>query len=102
MSNYETLRELILALQRTEGLAPANVLSLPPEVGSVLRKIVRQSTVTPAQLGELLELTSAQADDLIALLVSKGYLAAQTGPDGVVYRVILARTRHRNVPDFFS
>ena len=99
MTTFETLRQELAGLARTEGVALVDILQLPAPLGAALRKLLKEVS-TLSQLAAEIQLPMNETRQLLNILVDKGYLKIepQSNQGGQVYKVYLARTRKRNLP----
>ena len=99
MGTFEGLREELSGLPSVSGAVPSDILLLPEAIRGIMRAMVKRA-LTPADLSAALNLPPDEAQQLADILVAKGFLQsqAQTGGNGVAYRVSFARTAHRDIP----
>ena len=50
MVDFEQLQTELLALPQVNGIVPVDILSLPHELGIVIRGLVRDKTITSVEL----------------------------------------------------
>ena len=109
MTDYEQLRNEVEEVPQVNGIVPVDILNLPQPLARLVRGLVRDKTISAAELAGELEITVEQATGLADSLIEKGYfLAVQddvSEQDGDVckdemrrYRIRFARMRKHNIP----
>lgn len=100
--DFDTLWEELNALQKAQGLTPADVITLPPRLSSLLRHLLTGDGMTRQALAEELHITPEQAAQVGNLLVEKGFFAHVDNEENDVsevrYNARWPRTRRRNIP----
>ena len=99
MTTFETLAAQLAGLDSVNGITPVEILLLPEALRPVMRKMLRRAVSLPEFAGDLL-LSEAQAQQIAAVLVQKGFLKPQSEGNGpsVAYRVHFARRHAHDIP----
>ena len=90
MGDYELIKSKVNEIGVVDGVTPTYILELPAPLNMLVFTILRRRSMTVEQIGDYLELPPAEAQEIAAVLSDKGYLNAQDGQNGTVYRVRLA------------
>ena len=100
MSQYDSLHDEVDNLETVEGITPLAATTLPDPFGPLLRKLIRQGSMTVEEIAAELGLDQDEAQDLGSHLAAKGYLREEEheASGGTVYRVYLARIRKHSIP----
>ena len=100
MSQYDSLHDEVDSLETVEGITPLAATMLPEPFGPLLRKLIRQGSMTVEEIAAELELDPDAAQHLGSHLAAKGYLREEEheASGGTVYRVYLARIRKHSIP----
>ncbi len=98
-ATFEPLRQQLTALDRVDGVTPVEILALPEGLQSSFRKLLK-GNMTSSELGRELHLSEDHARQLAEMLVDKGFLQSEQGPEGglPVFSVRFARLRPRRTP----
>jgi DNA-binding MarR family transcriptional regulator len=83
---------------RLEGITPADLLALPPELRHLMNMILRRGEMGLAEIVLELDISPSKVSGLLDTLVEKGYLRAFEVEGEQRYKVFLARKRRREVP----
>jgi DNA-binding Lrp family transcriptional regulator len=83
---------------RMEGITPADLLALRPELRRLMNMILRQGEIGLAEIVLELDVSPSEGRRLLDTLVEKGYLRAFEVAGEQRYKVFLARKRRREVP----
>ncbi len=97
VADFEGLVEKVARLSPVAGLAPMDLLDLPAPVARLLRHVLRCGSASLDELAATLQLEPAQASQIGAALVERGYLLADPPTPGtpLKYRVRLTSPRRR-------
>ncbi len=90
---FDRLQQAVDQLDQCEGITPIDILALPPPLNKVVNKMMRRGALTLNELAADLKLKPAEAHQLGAMLVERGFLRV-TEPAGggeIIYKVRLAR-----------
>jgi hypothetical protein len=99
MDTYDDLHDEIDHLESVEGITALSVTLLPDPVGPLLRKLIRQGSMTVEEVAAELGIDSDAAQHLGNHLAAKGYLREEEHEtEGTIYRVYLARIRKQSIP----
>ena len=106
MEDFEQLHAELLALPQVNGLVPVDILNLPHALGRVIRGLVRDKSITSAELADAVGISEQEAITVADLLVDKGYLLVVDDPaltddeaaaGSRVYRIRFARIKKHNI-----
>jgi DNA-binding MarR family transcriptional regulator len=96
MTEFERIRDELLAWSQPEGLTPSVLLQVTEPVRGVLRRILRSGSITFTELGTSLGLDTAQTEEIADVLVRCGFLkTSEVGPDGEAVYTIRHSKQHR-------
>ena len=100
MNQSDSLHDEIDNLEDVEGISPLTATLLPDPFGPLLRKLIRQGSMTLEEIAVELGLDADAAQHLGSHLAAKGYLIEEEheASGGLVYRVYLARIRKHSIP----
>jgi hypothetical protein len=100
MADFEQLYLAVLDLPTVNGIVPVDILTIPQPLGSAIRRLVRNKTVTAAMLAETIDVTPDEALRLANTLVAKGYLLVVDDDAGgeAHFRINYARVPKHNIP----
>lgn len=90
MGDLELIKSTVKEIGAVDGVSPAEILDLPAPLNMLVSTILRRRSMTVEQIGDYLEVPHAEAREIAVALADKGYLNAQDGQSGTVYRVRLA------------
>jgi DNA-binding IclR family transcriptional regulator len=95
---FDRLQAEIETRQRLEGITPADLLDLSPELRRIMNMILRQGEMSLTDVVFELDMKPSEARELLATLVGRGYLKAFEVEGEQHYKTFLARKRGREVP----
>lgn len=100
METFDIIRDELDRVSRVESLSMVDVMALPDPLRQAMTGFVRKGPFTARDLSTELGLEAAQAEEIAALLLKKGYLRIEPGAADheITYRISLGRVRGRNVP----
>jgi DNA-binding MarR family transcriptional regulator len=98
MGIFNRIQKEIDAREKQEGITPADLLDLSPQLRRLMSYITRQGSMTAEAAAEYLEETPANARQMLNALVEKGYLERVEREEGWIYRTRFARKRGRDLP----
>lgn len=99
MNRYDDLHHEIDGLDTVEGITALSATMMPDPIGPLLRKLIRQGSMTVEDIAAELGLDPVDAQHLGNHLAAKGYLREEEHEtEGTVYRVYLARIRKQSIP----
>jgi hypothetical protein len=99
MNTYDDLHHEVDSLETVEGITALSATMMPQPFGPLLRKLIRQGSMTLEEIAAELGLDPQDAQHLGSHLAAKGYLREEDQEDsGKVYRVYLARIRKQSIP----
>lgn len=99
MNTYDDLHHEIDNLEPVEGITPLSATMMPDPFGTLLRKLIRQGSMTLEEMAAELGLGPDETEHLGEHLAAKGYLREEDHEtEGKVYRVYLARIRKQSIP----
>jgi len=99
MDRFEQLHEELGQMEQVEGISALEVSDLPDPFGALLKKMIRQGSMTVEEMAAVLGLDAEQSYHFGNDLAAKGYLQVEERDSGdAVYRVYLARIRKRSLP----
>lgn len=99
MNTYDDLHHEIDDLESVEGITALSATIMPDPIGPLLRKLIRQGSMTVEEVAAELGLDPQDAQHLGSHLAAKGYLREEEQEDsGKIYRVYLARIRKQSIP----
>ena len=74
MNQYDSLHDEVDNLEAVEGITPLAATTLPDPFGPLLRKLIRQGSMTVEEIAAELGLDADDAQHLGSHLAAKGYL----------------------------
>ena len=83
---FDRLQSEIETRQRVEGITPADLLDVSPELQRIINMILRQGEMSLAEIVFQLDMKPSEVKELLETLVEKGYL-----------RVFEVKWRHRKL-----
>lgn len=95
---FDRLQSEIEARQRVEGITPADLLNISPELRRIINMIMRRREMSLAEIVFELDMRPSEARGLLDTLVDKGYLRTLEVEGEQHYKAFLARRRRRKVP----
>jgi hypothetical protein len=96
---FEQLLSELARRSTVQGITMIDVLDMPAPLDGVLRRMIREGTLSLSRLAQELALAEDQARTLGAMLVEKGIVAVEQPPGGEpVYRVRFVAARRRPLP----
>lgn len=99
MNEYNDYHHAADDLDPVEGITALSATLMPEPFGALMRKLIRQGSMTVEELAAELGLAPAEAQHLGSHLAAKGYLREEEHEDaGTIYRVYLARIRKQSIP----
>lgn len=98
MADFADLQRELAALAPVKGIAPVDILELPPAVTPAVRKMMRRA-LTLSELAAELDLNLEEAQQVGEILVEKGFLTSQREGDlaDPIYKVYFARMRGQSI-----
>ena len=99
MATFEALQQTLLELNKVNGVSMVDVLALPAPLDSAIKRLLKE-TLSLDKLAEQIQLPVHQTQELLDILVIKGFLTTeeQTSIGGKFYKVYFARMRKHNLP----
>jgi predicted transcriptional regulator len=100
VQSFEVLRQTVADLPRFHGITPLDAANLPEPLNDLMRKLIRQGSMTVEQLAAELGVNNGDGQLLADEMVAAGLLKIEESnlASGSVYRVYYARTRSRSLP----
>jgi DNA-binding IclR family transcriptional regulator len=95
---FDRLQAEIETRQQVEGITPADLLDLSPELRRIINTILRQGEMSLTEIVLQLDMRPSEVKDLLDTLVEKGYLRAFEVKGELHYKTFLAHKRGREVP----
>jgi len=88
METLAEIRQALDSMPRTDGFNPMDTLRMPKAVSVIYRLIMRNRGSLPlADLAAGTGWSEAEARQVGDLLVEKGLITSENGPQGVIYRI---------------
>lgn len=97
-SLFDRLQSEIETRQRMEGITPADLLDLSPELRRIVNTITRRREMSLAEIVLELDMRPSEAKELLDTLVGKGFLKAFAVRGELYYKTLFARRRGREIP----
>ena len=94
---FERLQSEIETRRRVEGIAPADLLELSPELGRLIGVMLRQGGMSLAEIVLQLDMRPSEVKKLLDTLSEKGYLKTFEIDGEQRYKTFLARKRGREM-----
>ena len=100
MSKFATLKQELARYAFPAGISTSVLLEVSPPLRRVLQKIMRQGSMTFAELSEELDLEGDEATEIAELFVKCGFLKSseQSSVGDVVYRICHTRSHRPDAP----
>jgi len=98
MGIFEHMQAEIELRKKREGITPADLLDLPPQLRRLANRITREGELTLEAAAEYIGEPLTQTGQMLDALVEKGYLRYEKLEDPPVYRTRFARRRGREIP----
>jgi hypothetical protein len=100
MATFETLQQVLVKLERVEGVTAVDIMKLPSPLDATLKRMLKEPLSLTA-LASALQLPAEKTRQLADLLVEKGFIKVdgQDRQGDNVYRICFARTRKLSLPD---
>ncbi len=95
---FDRLQEEIETHQRLEGITPADLLDLSPELRRLINTITRRGEMSLSEIALELDMAPSEASGLLDKLVDKGYLSSFEVEGERRYKAFFAQKRVRKVP----
>ncbi len=95
---FRRLEGEVQAREQSPGLRMSDLLALPEPVCSLLNWMLRQTQVSPGEVANWLGKDEAQAREVLADLLGKGFIREIEIRGVMTYRVRLAPKRGRALP----
>jgi len=95
---FDRLQSEIETRQRVEGITPADLLDISPELRRIINLILRQGEMSLTKIVFQLDMRPSEAKGLLDTLVEKGYMKVFEAKGEQRYKTFLARKRVREVP----
>jgi hypothetical protein len=99
MVDFESLRTKLDDVPKVNGISPMDVLDLPDPLGGIIRRMIREKSMSLPEFAEALDLPSSQAEMIGERMVQKGYFEKEEH-EIVIYKVKYAQKRKRFIPEF--
>jgi hypothetical protein len=88
MESVDEIRKILENLPPSDGFNPMDTLRMPKAISVIYRLIMRNRGSLPlADLAAGTGWSETEARQVGDLLVEKGFISSETGPQGVVYRI---------------
>ena len=97
-SLFDRLQSEIETRQRMEGITPADLLDLSPELRRIVNTIMRRKEMSLAEIVFELDMRPSEARGLLDTLVEKGFLKTFEVKGELRYKTFFARRRGREMP----
>jgi DNA-binding MarR family transcriptional regulator len=94
---FERLQSEIEARQRMEGITPADLLALSPDLRRIIKTITRRKEMSLAEIVLELGMKPSEARELVDTLVEKGFLKAFEVRGELHYKTSFAPRREREM-----
>jgi hypothetical protein len=95
---FDRLQSEIETRQRMEGITPADLLDLSPELRGIVNTITRRREMSLAEIIMEMDMRPSEVRDLLGTLVEKGFLKAFEVKGEMHYRTFFAQRRRREMP----
>jgi DNA-binding MarR family transcriptional regulator len=92
-SLFDKLQSEVEARQRVEGITPADLLDLSPELRRIINMIMRRRGMSPVEIVFELDMRPSEVRELLDTLVEKGYLRVFEVEGEQLYKTFLAHRR---------
>ena len=97
-SLFDRLQSEIEARQRMEGITPADLLDLSPELRRVVNTITRRGEMSLAEIMLELDMRPSETRELLDTLVEKGFLRTVEVEGELRYKTFFGRREGREMP----
>jgi len=97
-SLFDRLQSEIEARQCMEGITPADLPDLSPELRRIVNTITRRGEMSPAEIVLELDMRPSEARELLDTLVEKGVLKTVEVKGELRYKTFFARRWGREIP----
>jgi DNA-binding MarR family transcriptional regulator len=97
-SLFDRLQSEIEARQRMEGITPADLLDLSPELRRVVNTITRRGDMSLAEIVPELDMPPSELGRLLGTLVEKGFLRSFETEGELRYKTFFGRRQGREMP----
>jgi DNA-binding MarR family transcriptional regulator len=98
MGIFDRVQKEIDAREKQEGITPADLLDLSPQLRKLMNRITRDGQMTGDDAANLLGETLPNTLEMLNALVEKGYLEREKQDQGWIYRTRFARKRGSDIP----
>lgn len=98
MGIFDRMQDEIDARDKREGITPADLLDLSPQLRRIMNRITREGELSLCQIAEYLEEPQEEIRPMLDGLTTKGYLEREEREDEWFYRTRFARKRGREIP----
>jgi DNA-binding MarR family transcriptional regulator len=95
---FDRLQSEIETRQQVEGITPADLLDISPELRRIINMILRQGEMSLTEIVLQLDMRPSEVKGLLDTLIKKGYLNVFEVKGEQRYKTFLARKRGREVP----
>ncbi|MFB0534170.1 MAG: helix-turn-helix domain-containing protein [Anaerolineae bacterium] len=95
---FDRLQSEIETRQRMEGITPADLLDLSPELRRIINMIMRRREMSLAEIVLELDMRPSEVRGLLDTLVEKGVLKTFEVKEELRYKTFFAPKRVREVP----
>jgi len=97
-SLFDRLQSETETRQQVEGITPAGLLDISPELRNIVNMILRQGEMSLAEIVSQLDMKPSEVKELLETLVEKGYVRVFEVKGEKRYKTFLAHKRRREVP----
>jgi hypothetical protein len=88
MESIAEIRAALENMPQSDGFNPMDTLRMPKAISVIYRLIMRnRGSLSLADLAAGTSWSEAEARQVGDLLVDKGFISSETGPQGVVYKI---------------
>lgn len=100
-SLFDRLQAEIEANERGDGISPVDLLDLPSEIATLIKRIIRLNGMRLTQVAQELGATPEQAQQSLDELVAKGYVRRVEVKGELWYKARFAKKRSRSLSSAF-
>lgn len=95
---FNKLCQQLNARAKLPGVTQVDILNLPPPLDNLLRKIIRQGSITVGEFTQDLHLAKGQGERLVKILIDKGYLYTESSGRQTICKIHFARKEKKRLP----